>query len=62
MVRLLVGMFINIGIGKVTIDDLKDAMDNQSMMKKSHSVVAHGLYLTDIRYPVPSALADMVKG
>ena len=50
MVRLLVGMFINIGIGKVTIDDLKYAMDNQTMMKKSHSVVAHGLYLTDIRY------------
>lgn len=50
MVRLLVGMFINIGIGKVTIDDLKETMDNQTMMKKSYSVPAHGLYLTDIRY------------
>lgn len=51
MVRLIVGMCINIGIGKVTIDDLKTAMDNQSMMKKSYSVPADGLYLTDIRYP-----------
>jgi tRNA pseudouridine38-40 synthase len=50
MVRLIVGMFINIGSGKVTIDDLKTAMDGQIMMKKSHSVPAHGLYLTDIRY------------
>ena len=51
MVRLIVGMCINIGIGKVTIDDLKEAMDNQTIMKKSYSVPADGLYLTDIWYP-----------
>lgn len=51
MVRLIVGMSVNIGIGKVTINDLKTAMDNQTMMKKSYSVPPDGLYLCDIRYP-----------
>ena len=52
MVRLIVGMCINIGIHKVTIEDLKQAMDSQTMMKKSYSVPPNGLYLTDIRYSI----------
>lgn len=50
MVRLIVGMSINIGIGKITLADVKAAMNNQSMLKKSYSVPPEGLYLCDIRY------------
>jgi len=50
MVRLIVGMSINIGTGKITINDVKTAMDNQTMLKKSYSVPPNGLYLCDIRY------------
>lgn len=50
MVRLIVGACINIGIGKITIKDLKTAMDTQTTVKKSYSVPAEGLYLCDIRY------------
>ena len=51
MVRLIVGMCINVGLDKITIADVKKAMDQQIHLKKSTSAPAEGLFLTDIRYP-----------
>ena len=51
MVRLIVGMCLNVGLGKISIEEVKSTMDNQSRLSKSLSVPPHGLFLTDIRYP-----------
>ena len=51
MVRLVVGMCLNVGLGKVSIEQVKAAMDNQTRLAKSYSVPPQGLFLTDIRYP-----------
>lgn len=51
MVRLIVGMCLNVGLGKVNIDEVKLAMDQQERLQMSYSVPPQGLYLTDIRYP-----------
>lgn len=51
MVRLIVGMCLNVGSGKLTIADVKEAMDKQVRLKKDLSVVATGLFLTEVRYP-----------
>ena len=51
MVRLIVGMCINVGTGKVTPDEVREAMERQKRLKKSTSAPPEGLYLTDIRYP-----------
>ena len=51
MVRLIVGMCLNVGTGKVTLDEVRAAMDNQERLSKSTSAPPEGLYLTDIRYP-----------
>ncbi|MBL7815161.1 MAG: tRNA pseudouridine(38-40) synthase TruA [Saprospiraceae bacterium] len=51
MVRLIVGACVNVGLGQITIDDVKKALDNQEPLKKSYSVPPTGLFLTDIRYP-----------
>lgn len=50
MVRLIVGMSLNVGTGKVTLEELKQAMDTQSRLKKSWSVPPQGLFLKDIKY------------
>lgn len=50
MVRLIVGMTINIGLGKIKIEDLILALDNQERLKTDWSVPAHGLYLNKIKY------------
>ncbi len=50
MVRLIVGMSLNVGLGKVTLEEVKDALDRQVLLNKSWSVPAEGLFLTEIRY------------
>jgi tRNA pseudouridine38-40 synthase len=51
MVRLIVGMCLNVGLGKTDVEEVKEAMDQQVRLKKSYSVPPQGLFLTDIRYP-----------
>lgn len=50
MVRLIVGMMINVGIGKISIETLKIAMNNQSIIPHSWSVPAHGLFFENVEY------------
>jgi tRNA pseudouridine38-40 synthase len=51
MVRLIVGMCIYIGLHKMTVQELKNAMDIQQRIPQPFSVPAHGLFLCDILYP-----------
>lgn len=51
MVRLIVGMCINVALGKLDLQAVREALDNQTRLVKSLSVPPDGLYLTDIRYP-----------
>jgi tRNA pseudouridine38-40 synthase len=50
MVRLIVGACINVGLGQISLEDVKEAMDKQTPLKKSLSVPPTGLFLTDIKY------------
>lgn len=51
MVRLIVGMCLNVGSRKLALADVKEAMDKQVRLKKNLSVAATGLFLTEVRYP-----------
>ncbi len=51
MVRLIVGMCLNVGTGKVHLDEVKQALDNQTLLKKSTSAPPEGLFLQGIKYP-----------
>jgi len=53
MVRLVVGMCLNVGLGKISIDEVKAALDNQTRLDKALSVPPNGLFLADIKYPYP---------
>lgn len=50
MVRLIVGAMINVARGKISIDDLKQALQSKSRLTTDWSVPAHGLYLTRVIY------------
>jgi tRNA pseudouridine38-40 synthase len=54
MVRLIVGACINIGLGQMSLDDLKQALEEQTPLKKSTSVPSTGLFLTQVKYPILS--------
>lgn len=51
MVRLLVGMCLNVGIDKIEITDVRKALDVQARLEYAWSVPAEGLYLSQITYP-----------
>ena len=51
MVRLIVGMCINVGLGHLRLEDVIEALDKQETLKKSYSVPPTGLFLADIKYP-----------
>jgi len=51
MVRMIVGMTLNVGLGRLDIETVKEAMDNQTRLVKAWSVPAKGLFLSNITYP-----------
>ena len=51
MVRAIVGTMINIGLGKIQVDDLHEIIKSKNRSEAGYSVPAHGLYLTNIIYP-----------
>ena len=50
MVRLIVGASLNVGLGKMQLDELRKAMDEQTLIPKAQSADAQGLFLTNILY------------
>ncbi|MGK0388119.1 MAG: tRNA pseudouridine38-40 synthase [Maribacter sp.] len=51
MIRLVVGMCMNVGRDKITLDDVRKALEDQVQLENSLSVQPEGLYLKDIKYP-----------
>lgn len=51
MVRLIVGMCINIGLEKLSLAEVRYALETQTLLKKSTSVEPQGLFLTEVKYP-----------
>ena len=51
MVRAIVGTMINIGIGKISLDDFRNIIESKDRSQAGFSVPAHGLYLIKVEYP-----------
>ncbi|MEP1487244.1 MAG: tRNA pseudouridine(38-40) synthase TruA [Algibacter sp.] len=51
MVRAIVGTMINIGIGKIEVEELHRIIKSKNRSEAGFSVPAHALYLTKIEYP-----------
>jgi len=51
MVRMIVGMTINVGLGRVSLDEVKEVMGKQERLERAWAVPAQGLYLNQITYP-----------
>ena len=51
MVRLVVGMCLNVASKKMTLEEVKHALENKIQLTKPWSVPPCGLFLSDIKYP-----------
>ena len=53
MVRLIVGMCLEVGWGKLSLEEVEKCMNSQSRLPKPFSVPPSGLFLSYIKYPYP---------
>lgn len=51
MVRAIVGTLLDVGRGKITLEQFKDIIEARSRGEAGSSAAAHGLFLTGITYP-----------
>ena len=51
MVRAIVGTLIEIGQGKLEVDDMRRIIESRDRTQAGPSVKAEGLYLSQVRYP-----------
>ena len=58
MVRAIVGTLIDIGRNKITPEDFKQIIENKNRPDAGVSAPAHGLFLTDIKYPKDLFIQD----
>ena len=50
MVRLLVGMQLNVALGKLSLEDVRMSLEAQQRLELDWSVPAHGLFLENVSY------------
>lgn len=51
MVRAIVGTLVNIGLGKMKVEQLHHILKSKDRSEAGFSVPAHGLYLVNVEYP-----------
>lgn len=51
MVRAIVGTLVDVGLGKSTVEDVRNIIEEQNRSAAGTSVPAHGLYLVRVDYP-----------
>ena len=51
MVRLIVGMCLNVGLGKTSLGEVRAALEQQTRLRSSLSAPPQGLFLTQVEYP-----------
>jgi tRNA pseudouridine38-40 synthase len=51
MVRAIVGTLVEVGKGKLNIEDLRKVIESKNRSNAGFSVPAEGLYLTEVQYP-----------
>lgn len=50
MVRLIVGMCINVGLGRLELETVKHALEHQELLLKAESAPPEGLFLCEVAY------------
>lgn len=58
MVRAIVGTLIEVGKGKITIDDFKNIIESKNRSNAGTSAPAQGLFLVNIDYPTEIYLSE----
>jgi tRNA pseudouridine38-40 synthase len=55
MVRLIVGMCINVGLENISVEEVRAAMERKTLLRKALSAPPQGLTLSEVLYPFVEA-------
>jgi tRNA pseudouridine38-40 synthase len=58
MVRAIVGTLLEVGLGKLSVEDFRNVIDQKDRGSAGASVAARGLFLVDIGYPEDQRIKD----
>ena len=50
MVRAIVGTLLDVGLGKISLEDFRNIIESKNRSNAGLSVPAKGLFLTNIKY------------
>jgi tRNA pseudouridine38-40 synthase len=53
MVRAIVGTILEVGLGKMTKEELHQIIQSKDRNRAGRAVPAHGLHLIHVEYPIP---------
>ena len=60
MVRAIVGTLLDVGRGKITLDDFRNVIEAKDRNRAGASAPAHGLFLMDVEYPEDELFKPLV--
>ena len=61
MVRLVVGTLLDVGRGKLTVDQFEQIISSKDRSKASGAAPAEGLYLAQVNYPTEQFQSNFIK-
>lgn len=50
MVRIIVGTIVDVGLGKIKVEDIPEIIESKDRTKAGKTLPPHGLYLVQVRY------------
>jgi len=50
MVRIIAGTLVDVGLGKIKVEDIKEIIDSKDRTRAGKTLPAHGLYLVEVFY------------
>ncbi|MBQ8050720.1 MAG: tRNA pseudouridine(38-40) synthase TruA [Bacteroidaceae bacterium] len=56
MVRAIVGTLVEVGRGRMSVDEFRQVIEQKNRCSAGESVPGHALFLTDIQYPTPTPI------
>lgn len=61
MVRAIVGTLVNVGMGKLSLEDFRKIIESKNRNEAGASAPAHGLFLTKVEYPYICGTMPLTK-
>ena len=50
MVRIIAGPLVDVGLGKIDVEEIPEIIESKERARAGKTLAAHGLYLVEVKY------------